>query len=580
MATILRHTQAADPSRSRGMGLPALLLACAVFSTGCGGGGSTASSTTTTTSAGSSTYTLSGTVSGSIASGVTLTLAGTRAATATTGSAGTYTFTGLAAGAYTVTPTLSGYTFSPSSSAITISNANASGVDFISTASSTTSTRGDQTDYSSATLTAGGTYSSSSSGVTWQYYSYSTDSTDTPAVKVAPGGSLTLTHSKVDKTGDTSSTENSGFYGFNVGVLASSSSSATSYVESSQTSTVTLTDCTITTEASGANGAFAFGEGATVNLDHVTIKTTGDSNARGVDATYGGTVNITNSIISTTGGSCAALASDRYTGATAPIINASNCTGTTSGSGSPGIYCTGTFTVSDCTLSATGSEAACIEGLNSITLSNTSLSGVNKWGVIIYQSMSGDSSVGTGSFTMSGGTLSNSYASGPLFFVCDTDAVITLDAATLANSSSMLLVAGKASTASTYIGNVNSSWGTNGGVVTFNASNQTLSGSIILCDTSSTLALTLTNSTLSGAIDSLNIGGSRTLSLDSTSSWTASANSHLTSLSGIVLNAGVPSNVDATSGVTITCASMKDSSGNTLTATYTLSSGGTLKLGS
>lgn len=77
---------------------------------------------------------------------------------------------------------------------------------------------------------------------------------------------------------------------------------------SSSASTLKITDSTITTNATGANGAFAFGEKAVVTLDHVTIVTTGDSNSRGVDATYGGTVNITNSKITTSGGSCAAPA--------------------------------------------------------------------------------------------------------------------------------------------------------------------------------------------------------------------------------------------------------------------------------
>jgi len=280
----------------------------------------------------------------------------------------------------------------------------------------------------------------------------------------------------------------------------------------------------------GANGAFAFGEGATVNLDYVTIVTTGSNNSRGVDATYGGTINITNSTISTQGGSCAALATDRYQGSTAPTINAQNVIGTTTGTGSPGIYCTGTFTVGDSTLTATGSEAAVIEGLNSVILTNTSISGAAKWGVMIYQSMSGDSSTGTGTFSMTNGTLTNGYSSGPAFFVCNTDAVITLNGATINNSSSLLLVAGKASTASTYIGNVNSSWGTSGGVVTFTAQNQTLVGSVLICDSSSSLALTLTNSTFEGEIDSRNLGGANTVTMDSDSTWTLMGNSYIKTL--------------------------------------------------
>jgi hypothetical protein len=300
-----------------------------------------------------------------------------------------------------------------------------------------------------------------------------------------------------------------------------------------------MTDCTITTDASGANGAFAFGEDAVVNLDHVTIITTGSDNSRGVDATYGGTVNISNSIISTQGGSCAALATDRYDRYEAPKINATNCEGTTAGVGSPGIYCTGTFNVTDCKLVATGSEAAVIEGLNSITLENTDISGAKKWGVMIYQSMSGDSSIGTGALEMTGGTLANNFSDGPMFFVCNTDAIIELDGATLVNSSDMLLLAGKASTATGYIDDVNSSWGTGGGEVTFTAIDQALEGDIILCDSSSSIDLALVNSSYSGAIDSEN-NGTADLSIDADSSWEATGVSYLDSLTnnGVITGTG------------------------------------------
>jgi len=544
------------------IGVLALVLC---LGTACSGGGESDDDTPT--------YTISGTVSGAIAEGVTMTLAGSSSATTTTDASGAYSFT-VTDGSYTVSPYASGYSFSPTSWSATVSGADVSGKDFTSSVS--TSTIGDRTDYDSVSLTSGGTYSSSDSGGERQYYNYTSTTSDTPAVKVAPGGGLTLTNSKATKNGGaTSSTENSGFYGFNSGVLASSSSSTSSYTSSSAAS-VSMTDCTITTGVTGANGAFAFGANATVTLDHVTIVTTGDSNSRGVDATYGGKVVITNSKISTQGGSCAALATDRYQGTSAPSVTATNCEGTTAGTGSPGIYCTGTFNVTECALTATGSEAACIEGKNSITLTNTSLSGAKKWGVIIYQSTSGDSSEGTGTFTMTGGTLTNGYSGGPLFFVCDTEAVIALSGASLVNSSDMLLVAGKASTAANYIDNVNSDWGSLGGTVTFTAANETLAGSIIICDSASSIDLTLASSTLAGAIDGDNQGTADKLTLDAASKWTADGDSYVETLSGVVFADGIPTNVDAASGVTIYYGSGTDSGGTAFSGTYTLAGGGTL----
>ncbi|HPS77444.1 MAG TPA: hypothetical protein PLS53_04750 [Thermoanaerobaculaceae bacterium] len=86
------------------------------------------------TSSAAPTYSISGTVSGAIAAGVTISLTGAATATTTTATGGTYTFAGLANGSYTVTPSLSGYTFSPTSTAVTISSANQTGKDFVATA--------------------------------------------------------------------------------------------------------------------------------------------------------------------------------------------------------------------------------------------------------------------------------------------------------------------------------------------------------------------------------------------------------------------------------------------------------------
>jgi hypothetical protein len=324
----------------------------------------------------------------------------------------------------------------------------------------------------------------------------------------------------------------------NAGVLASSSSGASSYT-SSTAATLAMTDATILTSSSGSNGAFAFGAKATVTLDHVTITTT-KASSRGVDATYGGTVTITNSKITTAGDHCAALATDRYQGTSAPQIHATNVYGITAGSGSPGIYCTGTFDADHVTLSATGSEAAAIEGKNSIALTDSVIAGASKWGVMIYQSNSGDSSTGKGAFSMTNGSLTNNYSGGPMFFVTNTTASIDLNNVTLtkASSADALLVAGAvANVTSTACGiassNVNSSWTGMGAVVTFGATYQTLVGDIRICDASSSLALTMASSTLTGKINTANITtGGIALTLDACSTWTLTGNSHVTSVTG------------------------------------------------
>jgi hypothetical protein len=69
------------------------------------------------------------------------------------------------------------------------------------------------------------------------------------------------------------------------------------------------------------------------------------------------------------------------------------------------ISTTGTFLIKGGTYLAKGSEAAVIEGLNSISVTDVSLTGTVKHGVMIYQSNSAGSAV-TGTFTLaSGGSL-------------------------------------------------------------------------------------------------------------------------------------------------------------------------------
>lgn len=70
------------------------------------------------------TYSITGTVTGSIAANVTITLSGASSATTTTASDGTYSFTGLGNGTYTLTPALTGYVFNPNPIVVVVSGSN------------------------------------------------------------------------------------------------------------------------------------------------------------------------------------------------------------------------------------------------------------------------------------------------------------------------------------------------------------------------------------------------------------------------------------------------------------------------
>ena len=274
------------------------------------------------------------------------------------------------------------------------------------------------------------------------------------------------------------------------------------------------------------------------NIENVEITTYSDK-SRGLDATYNGIINAKNVIINTNGQSCAALATDRGEGEV-HVTNSELNTGVSkqSGRGSPIIYSTGNITVTNSIGTAYVSQIACIEGKNSIELSNCDLSAaaggnrqdngeyVDLGGVFIYQSMSGDADVGTSTFTAKDSVLSilsdsDCYESAPMFHVTNTKAIINLEKTELNFGSGTLLdVSGQ------------SQWGTvgsNGGELTFNAKDETLDGNVIV-DSISSLNMTLSSTSYVGAINPSDDFGQTDLIIESGSDWTLDGDSHISSL--------------------------------------------------
>lgn len=367
------------------------------------------------------------------------------------------------------------------------------------------STNGGTSNGGSSTSTSTGTatYLQSGKTVTQSNQNITASNTDESAVKVTDSGTYTLSDSTITTTGNTSSMDNSSFYGLNAAILAESGSK------------IALSNTNVNTSGSGANGVFACGEGSTVNLSNVKINCTA-TGAHGVDATKAGVLNLNNVDITTSGdGASAAIATDRGGG----TINVSGGTVITNGTKSPGIYSTGDITVSDATMTANASEAVTIEGENTVKATNCSLTGKKNYGVFIYQSFSGDAEVGSGSFTMEGGSLT--AAEGPMFYSTNTTAVINLKGVTLNTASGTLLKAGA------------DQWGTtgsNGSNVTLNADSQSLAGNVVL-DNISIASLSLKNSSsLKGTVNSDNTAKSIAMTLDSTSTWNVTGNSYITNL--------------------------------------------------
>lgn len=112
--------------------LMAFPIFVALFLLGCGGGGGGGGSAPLAPT----TFSISGTVAGGGAN-VTVTLSGVGIANQTTATDanGIYTFTGLANGSYTVTPSKLGYVFSPVSTAVNVNSANVTGKNTAATVS-------------------------------------------------------------------------------------------------------------------------------------------------------------------------------------------------------------------------------------------------------------------------------------------------------------------------------------------------------------------------------------------------------------------------------------------------------------
>ena len=280
-------------------------------------------------------------------------------------------------------------------------------------------------------------------------------------------------------------------------------------------------------------------EGTTqVNIENVEITTYSDK-SRGLDATYNGFINAKNVVINTNGQSCAALATDRGEGEV-HVSNSELNTGVSkeSGRGSPIIYSTGNITVADSNGTAYVSQIACIEGKNSIELTNCDFSAaaggnredngeyVDLGGVFIYQSMSGDADVGTSTFTAKNSALSiesdsDYYKTAPMFHVTNTKAIVNLESTELNFGSGTLLdVSGQ------------SQWGTvgsNGGELTFNAKDEILDGNVIV-DSISSLNMTLSSTSFVGSINPSDDFGETNLVIDSGSDWTLDGDSHVSSL--------------------------------------------------
>ena len=350
---------------------------------------------------------------------------------------------------------------------------------------------------------------------------YKSTNSDENAIHIYNGAEVTLNKIKASRDSDDSTGgDNSSFYGVGADVLTTD---GTAYVNGG----------TFTTDANGGAGLFAYGDG-TIYASDAKISTSADTSG-GIHAAGGGTLYAWNLDVTTKGNSSAAIRSDR--GGGTMVVDGGSYTSTDTGS--PAVYCTADISVNDADLTAEGSEGICLEGKNSLRLYDCDLTGNMSdddqndctWNVILYQSMSGDSEEGEGTFQMTGGSLS--AQNGGMFYTTNTESTFYLSDVdiTPADDSEFFLRC---------TGNNNQrGWGengSNGADCNFTAASQKMEGDIIY-DSISNLDFYMTdNSTLTGAfVDDESCagnGGDGTCNayISSDSTWIVTGDSTLTSL--------------------------------------------------
>ena len=350
---------------------------------------------------------------------------------------------------------------------------------------------------------------------------YASTNSDENAILVSGDIDVTLSSISVSKTGDSDGGDNTSFYGTNSAILAKDGAN------------LTIKNAIITTDANGANGVFSYGgsattnnsnsDGTTINISDSTI-TTSKNNSGGIMTTGGGIMNATNLTINTSGISSAAIRSDRGGG----TVTVNKGTYKTTGQGSPTIYSTADITVKNAELVATASEGVVIEGKNSVTLENVTLTDTNNTlngqsttykNIFLYQSMSGDADEWTAKFTAKNSKIiTNKWDT---IYVTNTTAEILLENNEIVNNDWDFLRIESAAW-----------WKTNenGWDVSLNLVNQNIKWDIIV-DNISSLNMEISEwSSYEWSINTDNQSQNISVNLDSNSSWTLTANSYISEI--------------------------------------------------
>lgn len=353
-----------------------------------------------------------------------------------------------------------------------------------------------------STSSTGYSQSSGTNSVSGQ--TYTSTGSDENAVQVT-GGTFTMTDCTITKTGDYSaSSDNTSFYGVNSAVYVGSTSAAT---------TLTMTGGTITTNAKGANAAFAYGYGV-LNISDVTIRNSANL-SRGIHATGGGTIVASNLDIVTEGSNSSVVATDRG-GGTVTVDGGSYVT---TGTDCAILYSTGTVSASNATGSSAKGEVGVIEDDNTINITNCNFSsGSSSRGLMILQSGSGDSEGYDGAINITNSTITLTDSSAPLCEIpTNITGTLTLDNTSLTVPSGVLM----------YV-DYNTRWSTYGGTGNLVLKNGSYTGAVNADQYGTATVSVASTATWTGSIDNSNVASSTTATVEGV--WILDADSYVDNL--------------------------------------------------
>ena len=277
------------------------------------------------------------------------------------------------------------------------------------------------------------------------------------------GGEHTYSYYKFTKRGSAKSDE-AGYSGSNAAVLARDSAK------------FALRDSLVFSSGDYAQGVFSLGEGTSIIISDCVISTRGPRSS-GLMTSSNGTIAANHVTDETFGASSPAI----YVYSGGGSITAERGKYTTAGAGSPVIRSEGEVNMSNAKLESGVSQAVILDGKSSVNLASCDVTanhsvqyeGVSSrfQSVLIYNSGSGNPDTQTGSFTMAGGSITNT--SGDVFYVTNATAEINLSGVNITNNDpSGALIRAEASTLGTS--------GVNGGNISFTAVSQNLDGDIYL----------------------------------------------------------------------------------------------------